>query len=154
MSLGRGVVRLTTFLLVVQVSAAVPQRLSAQVRIHAQAIPLLTRAWRTPGDKAISEFALVQPALMLEWEQPMSESMEAAPHFSARLTLDGEGLTIPDGELAPGDYGEGFYDRRHPHTYVHELMLSGSDLLGRHDGELQLSLSAGRGSWRSGAMTR
>jgi hypothetical protein len=82
---------------------------------------------------------------MLEWEQPMSESMEAAPHFSARLTLDGEGLTIPDGELAPGDYGEGFYDRRHPHTYVHELMLSGSDLLGRHDGELQLSLSAGKG---------
>jgi hypothetical protein len=126
-------------------TAGPPDRLTAQIQIHAQAIPLLTRAWHTPGDKALSEFALVQPALMLEWEQPMSESMEAALHFSARLTLDGEGLTIPDGELAPGDYGEGFYDRRHPHTYVHELMLSGSDLLGRHDGALQLSLSAGKG---------
>ena len=119
--------------------------LVAQATIHAQAIPLVTRAWHTPGDKPRTEFALVQPALMVEWEQPMPASMEAAPHFSARLTLDGEGLTIPDGELAPGDYGEGFYDRRHPHTYVHELMLSGSDLLGRLDGALRLSLSVGKG---------
>jgi len=39
-------------------------------------------------------------------------------------TLNLEGLTIPDGELAPGDWGEGFMDRRHPHTYAHEVILS------------------------------
>jgi len=142
---GRAADGLATLVLGLLFSASASHRLSAQATIHAQAIPLVTRAWHTPGDRSLSEFALVQPALMLEWEQPMPASMEAAPHFSARLTLDGEGLSIPDGELAPGDYGEGFYDRRHPHTYVHELMLSGSDLLGRHDGELQLSLSAGKG---------
>ncbi len=42
-----------------------------------------------------------------------------------------EGATIPGGELAPGNWGEGFVDRRHPHTYVHELVLSATDLLGR-----------------------
>jgi hypothetical protein len=39
-------------------------------------------------------------------------------------TLNLEGLTIPGGELALGDWGEGFVDRRHPHTYVHEAVLS------------------------------
>lgn len=38
-------------------------------------------------------------------------------------TVDFEGLTIPNGELTPGAWGEGFVDRRHPHTYSHELML-------------------------------
>jgi hypothetical protein len=39
-------------------------------------------------------------------------------------TLNLEGLTIPDGELAVGDWGEGFMDRRHPHTYAHEAILT------------------------------
>ena len=38
-------------------------------------------------------------------------------------TANFEGATIGDGELAPGTWGEGFMDRRHPHTYAHELML-------------------------------
>ena len=38
---------------------------------------------------------------------------------------------MPHGQLATGAYGEGYYDRRHPHTYVHELMLTGADVLGR-----------------------
>ncbi len=29
------------------------------------------------------------------------------------------------GELSLGAFGEGFADRRHPHTYLHELMLTG-----------------------------
>ncbi len=52
---------------------------------------------------------------------------------------------MPDGELAVGDWGEGFVDRRHPHTYFHELMLSGHDLLGPADGPLRVSVSAGKG---------
>ena len=60
-------------------------------------------------------------------------------------TLNLEGETIPDGELTPGGWGEGFNDRRHPHTYVHELMLPGSDLLGRLDGPTRVSLAAGKG---------
>jgi hypothetical protein len=63
-----------------------------------------------------------------------------------RLTgmLDLEGLTLPEGELAAGNWGEGFVDRRHPHTYVHELVLTADDLLGRRDGEASLSLCAGK----------
>src|SRR5689334_14554883 len=48
-------------------TALPPYRLTAQVTVHAQAIPLLTRAWHTPGDKTLTEFALAQPAVMVEW---------------------------------------------------------------------------------------
>lgn len=37
-------------------------------------------------------------------------------------TANLEGLTVPSGELTPGAWGEGFIDRRHPHTYGHELI--------------------------------
>ena len=56
-------------------------------------------------------------------------------------TLNLEGLTIPNGELALGDWGEGFMDRRHPHTYVHEVMLSYVHPFG----SFSASLSAGKG---------
>ena len=59
--------------------------------------------------------------------------------------LNLEGLTIPEGELAPGNWGEGFVDRRHPHTYLHELMLTADDLLGRRDGRPGCPSSAGKG---------
>jgi hypothetical protein len=62
-----------------------------------------------------------------------------------RATLNLEGATIPSGELTPGAWGEGFVDRRHPHTYLHELLLTAGDLLGRHDGGGTLSLTAGKG---------
>jgi hypothetical protein len=118
------------------------RRLAAQASIHAQAIPLVTTAWHMPGDEAtLTEFAVVQPAVMLEWRSPWSRP--GTPSLLARATLDGEGLTIADGELAPGDHGEGYYDRRHPHTYVHELVLGGSDILGALDGRLRLSAAGG-----------
>jgi hypothetical protein len=60
-------------------------------------------------------------------------------------TLNLEGLTIEEGELALGDWGEGFMDRRHPHTYVHEVVLSFDDILSRVDGRARVSLSAGKG---------
>jgi hypothetical protein len=90
-----------------------------------------------PRNHSLGEVRLVQPVVMLH-----------AGAFSNRIrllgTLNLEGLTIPHGELTPGAWGEGFIDRRHPHTYLHELMLSGDDLLGRL-GDARMSLSAGKG---------
>jgi len=36
--------------------------------------------------------------------------------------LNLEGLTLGRGELNAGIFGEGYVDRRHPHTYLHELV--------------------------------
>jgi hypothetical protein len=45
------------------------------------------------------------------------------------------------GELSTGAFGEGFADRRHPHTYLHELVLTGVT----RAGSFAFSASAGRG---------
>ena len=107
---------------------------STKAHVMAQAIPLLTRADPGAGGARSSQLALTQVLLM-----------GRAGLWNGRAELDaalnGEGLTMPNGELNTGAYGEGFVDRRHPHTYVHELMLSG---LGRA-GPLSYSASAGRG---------
>src|SRR5207247_2478024 len=87
---------------------------------------------------------------------PAGADGDAHPHppdgprvLGERLLLhaiaDFEGGSIQYGQLATGAYGEGYYDRRHPHTYVHELMFTGGDLLGRWDGDVVVSLSAGKG---------
>jgi hypothetical protein len=60
-------------------------------------------------------------------------------------TLDLEGLTIRNGELTPGAWGEGFVDRRHPHTYFHELMLTGEQVLSGGPSGVRASLSIGKG---------
>ncbi len=85
---------------------------------------------------ALGEVRVVRPAIM-----------GAAVWRRLRLVgmLNLEGAAIPDGELALGDWGEGFVDRRHPHTYLHEFVFSATDLLGRHDGSAGLSVSAGKG---------
>ena len=62
-------------------------------------------------------FYLTQPALMAN-----VESM--GQRVTLRTTLNFEGLTQEDGELTLGGWGEGFLDSRHPHTLLHELMLS------------------------------
>ena len=139
---GRGAVRLTALAVVLLTAIHAPTRLRAQASIHAQAIPLVTSAAHMPeGGRTLTEFAIVQPTIMLEWRSPRSGDRRRA--FLARATFNAEGLTIEDGELAPGDFGEGFFDRRHPHTYVHELIMAGHDLLGRHDGGLRLSVAGG-----------
>ncbi|HUF76688.1 MAG TPA: hypothetical protein VMM35_10435 [Longimicrobiales bacterium] len=60
---------------------------------------------------------LTQPAVMANLESP-------SQRLVLRTTLNFEGLTQEDGELTFGGWGEGFIDSRHPHTLVHELMLS------------------------------
>jgi hypothetical protein len=108
------------------------------LQISGQAVPVYTRADPIPGGTRLSELRVVQPVLMLD-----ASSFGGRLQFHATANL--EGWTIEKGELAPGDWGEGFIDRRHPHTYVHELMLSGRDLLGRLDGPVSISLSGGKG---------
>jgi hypothetical protein len=91
-----------------------------------------------PGDRSLGEVRLVQPTIM-------AYGGIASNRLRMLATLNLEGLTIPDGELAPGDWGEGFVDRRHPHTYLHELMFTVDDLLGKADGSARVSMSAGKG---------
>ncbi len=102
--------------------------------VMAQAIPLVTRADPTAGGSAQAQVVLTQLLLM-------GRASFWRGHATLDAALNGEGLTMRHGELNTGAYGEGFVDRRHPHTYVHELMLSAQgDARG-----LAYSASVGRG---------
>jgi hypothetical protein len=108
------------------------------VRVGGNGVLLYTFADPVPRGRSLGEVRLVQPAIM-------AHAGALANRLRLLATIDLEGLTIPDGELTPGAWGEGFIDRRHPHTYLHELVLSLDDLLGDIDGGTRLSLAAGKG---------
>lgn len=57
-------------------------------------------------------------------------------------TLNFEGYTLKRGELTAGSYGEGYVDRRHPHTLAHEAMLT---TVFAPDARAHLSVAAGKG---------
>src|SRR5262249_22146806 len=52
-----------------------------------------------------------------------------------------EGATLARGELNMGTYGEGYVDRRHPHTYLHEAMIGSQIEFGR----VGVSVASGKG---------
>ena len=62
--------------------------------------------------------------------------------LGVQAMIDFEGATLKRGELAPGAWGEGYVDRRHPHTWLHELVASASTPSYRG---AQLSISGGKG---------
>ncbi len=103
----------------------------------AQVFPVVTSGAPDSPQSPLSRtaFYLTQPAAMLNLESPGSR-------WSVRVTPNFEGLTIPDGELTFGGWGEGFIDNRHPHTLLHEAMLSYNawEFAGG-----ALSISAGKG---------
>jgi hypothetical protein len=105
--------------------------------VGAQAIAAYEQVDPVPGGSSLGEVRVVQPLVMLH--------AGALGRLRLSGVLDLEGQTIPDGELAPGNWGEGFVDRRHPHTYLHELVLAADDLLGARDGPARVSLSVGKG---------
>jgi hypothetical protein len=107
------------------------------VRVGTQAIAAYEYADPVPGGSSLGEVRVVQPLVMVH--------AGALRRLRVAGVLNLEGQTIPDGELAPGNWGEGFVDRRHPHTYLHELVLTADDLLGARGGRVRLSLSAGKG---------
>ena len=103
----------------------------------AQAFPAVTFALPGENDTPLDGVGVyvTQPALMFNVEAPRSSVV-------LRATVNLEGLTQPDGELTFGGWGEGFLDKRHPHTYLHELMLSVNL---RGDENHGWSVSAGKG---------
>jgi hypothetical protein len=103
----------------------------------ARAVPAWRRADPAPDRTPDTEFRLTQPMLGLRAALPLDLELIG--------TLNLESITLADGELTPGAWGEGFVDRRHPHTTVHELLLVRRDLLGRIDGDLQLAIAVGKG---------
>ena len=102
--------------------------------VMAQAIPVLTHAQNTAEGLDLTEAYLSQAAVM-------GGAKLLGGHLGLDATLNAEGLTMERGELSTGAFGEGYVDRRHPHTYLHEAVVSG---LGAY-GPLAFSLSAGRG---------
>jgi hypothetical protein len=104
----------------------------------AQAFPIVTFG-AVGGDEGDplrgTSFYLTQPAVMANLGSPSQRVV-------LRTTLNFEGLTQEDGEITFGGWGEGFLDRRHPHTLVHELMLS-VNLWGLAGGSASLSLGKG-----------
>jgi hypothetical protein len=91
-------------------------------RFRATGLSAWFRADPTPEADGASEVRLTQTVVGADatWRD----------RWHGRLTLGLEGLTVPDGELAPGAWGEGFVDRRHPHTYLHELMVGRTGAIG------------------------
>jgi hypothetical protein len=101
-------------------------------------IPLLTRATPTAGGRSLTEAYLTQPAL---WGHASALRGRLVAHGMLNL----EGATLARGELNTGTYGEGYVDRRHPHSYLHELLLTvRADVPFGHRGGA-VSLTAGRG---------
>jgi len=76
---------------------------------------LLTTANPALLGRRYTEGYLTQPNLM-------GDATVGPVRFTG--TLNFEGYTLRRGELNAGIYGEGYVDRRHPHTLVHEAMLA------------------------------
>jgi hypothetical protein len=105
-----------------------------RIEITAQAIAAVTRVDPVPRDSAMTELRVVQPVVMLH-------GSAAGGRLTLLAVANFEGLTMPHGELTPGAWGEGFADRRHPHTYAHELMLAWRQALG----PLRAGVALGKG---------
>jgi hypothetical protein len=105
--------------------------------IGAQGIGVLTRESPAVGGRDITEGYLTQPAIMAQLD-PWNELL------SLKGTLNLEGATLKRGELNAGIIGEGYIDRRHPHTYLHELVLSSAKRFGT-GATSGVSVSVGKG---------
>ena len=102
--------------------------------LRAHAIALATRVDPGLANRSYTEGYLTQPLIM-------ANGSVLGGHVGGVLTLDFEGLTLGRGQLNPGAYGEGYADRRHPHTYLHEAIVVASGALGR----IGVSLAGGKG---------
>jgi hypothetical protein len=96
------------------------------------AIGLLTHATPAVDGRSLTEAYLTQPNIFLH---------AAARFVEFQATVNLEGQTLQRGELNAGTWGEGYVDRRHPHTYLHEAVVTvGSGAFGGI-----WSLTAGKG---------
>ena len=100
--------------------------------VEARGIGLVTRASHTPRNRMLTEAYLTQPII--------GATLRAARlHATGMLNL--EGATLRRGELDLGAWGEGYVDRRHPHAYLHELVVG----VETRPAALAGSIDAGRG---------
>jgi len=103
----------------------------------AQAFPVVTIGAPGHEDSPLHEtgWYVTQPAIMTHLEG-------LGRRLVLHTTLNFEGMVQDRGELSFGGWGEGYIDKRHPHTLLHEAMLSYNlfDVRGS-----QLSISAGKG---------
>jgi hypothetical protein len=118
-------------------NAQIDQHSSGVLEIGAQAIGVVTRESPAIQGQALTEGYLTQPALMADLD-PWKGLL------SLKGTLNLEGATLKRGELNAGIAGEGYIDRRHPHTYLHELVLSSAKRFGG-DGVSGASITLGKG---------
>ena len=118
-------------------TAQVGRHVSDILDVGAQAIGVVTRESPAIQGRALTEGYLTQPAIMAELD-PWSELL------SLKGTLNLEGATLKRGELNAGIAGEGYIDRRHPHTYLHELVLTSAKRFGS-DGVSGASITLGKG---------
>jgi hypothetical protein len=121
---------------------AVPSVVLAQsspwIQLGASAVPAYFWTDPVPHGGSLDEVRVVQPTVMAH-----AGALGDRLRFIGTLNL--EGLTIKNGELALGDWGEGFVDRRHPHTYLHEAMFSYQQTLISGAHPVEISGSAGKG---------
>jgi hypothetical protein len=125
------------WLLPMTANAQVGQHSSAVLEVGAQAIGVVTRESPAIQGRALTEGYVTQPAIMAELD-PWNGL------FSLKGTLNLEGATLKRGELNAGIAGEGYIDRRHPHTYLHELVLTSAKRFGV-DGVSGASVTVGKG---------
>jgi len=107
------------------------------VQFGAQGIGVVTHESPAVHSEDFTEGYLTQPVIMAR-VNPWNELLTAS------AMLDFEGYTLKRGELNAGIYGEGYIDRRHPHTYLHELMLSSARRFGA-EAVNGVSVSLGKG---------
>ena len=107
---------------------------TARLSVEAMAVAVYSRL--TPGALGliVSEAYLTQPMIA-------ARGRLAGGRIEARGIINFEGATLRRGEINAGVYGEGYVDRRHPHTWLHEAMI-GTHL---EAGPVRGSLFVGKG---------
>ena len=106
----------------------------ARLDVGAEATGVVTRESPAIAGRDLTEGYLTQPLIMAQlglWNGALA----------LKGTVDFEGVTMKRGELNAGIVGEGYIDRRHPHTYLHELVATAK----REFGGTAVSLTAGKG---------
>ena len=134
MRIGSAAIRLCTA--VILGSSALPVQAqhggSAGGGLGARAIGLVTHATPALGGESRTEGYVTQPLLMAH-----ASWWALAAHVIVNL----EGWTLERGELNASVAGEGYVDRRHPHTYLHEAIA----VLRVGGNPLGASIAGGRG---------
>lgn len=118
-------------------SVAAQSRVGDAIELGAQGIGVVTRESPAIRGRDLTEAYFTQPAIMLT-VAPWGEAL------ALKTTINFEGATIKRGELNAGIAGEGYIDRRHPHTYLHELVLTSTRRFGGTSAN-GVSLTMGKG---------